>query len=42
MSQAEPRERLNALTGLRFFAAAAVVWLRFQGYIMIQLGLRGD
>jgi peptidoglycan/LPS O-acetylase OafA/YrhL len=35
MSQAEPRERLNALTSLRFFAAAAVVWLHFQGYFGI-------
>jgi peptidoglycan/LPS O-acetylase OafA/YrhL len=31
MSQAEPREKLNALTSLRFFAAAAIVWLHFQG-----------
>jgi peptidoglycan/LPS O-acetylase OafA/YrhL len=30
-SQAEPREKLNALTSLRFFAAAAIVWLHFQG-----------
>ncbi len=35
MPQAKPRERLNALTSLRFFAAAAVVWLHFQGYFGI-------
>jgi peptidoglycan/LPS O-acetylase OafA/YrhL len=35
MSQAEPREKLNALTSLRFFAAAAVVWLHFQGFFGI-------